>query len=126
MAGSRGIYRLPRRMAAAFIRRKSPSWLGAVQNRSFRRLKPRSNNYCSARKETQMTSWTTVPSRLLRSTFVAAKLVAVLSLAIGSVAAADRPPNFVVIFCDDLGYADIGPFGAKGYATPHLDRMARE
>src|SRR4030095_11470853 len=44
----------------------------------------------------------------------------------GSAAAADRPPNFVIIFCDDLGYADIGPFGAKGYATPNLDRMARE
>ena len=37
-----------------------------------------------------------------------------------------RPPNIVVIFIDDMGYADIGPFGAKGYATPHLDRMAKE
>ena len=35
-------------------------------------------------------------------------------------------PNFVVIFIDDMGYADIGPFGAKGYKTPHLDRMAAE
>ncbi len=35
-------------------------------------------------------------------------------------------PNLVVIFIDDMGYADIGPFGAKGYDTPHLDRMARE
>ena len=40
--------------------------------------------------------------------------------------AQNRPPNIVVIFIDDMGYADIGPFGAKGYATPHLDRMARE
>jgi len=37
-----------------------------------------------------------------------------------------RPPNVVVIFIDDMGYADIGPFGASGYETPHLDRMARE
>lgn len=36
------------------------------------------------------------------------------------------PPNFIVVFCDDLGYADIGPFGAKGKSTPHLDRMAKE
>lgn len=37
-----------------------------------------------------------------------------------------QPPNFIVIFCDDMGYADIGPFGAEGYETPHLDRMAAE
>ncbi len=37
-----------------------------------------------------------------------------------------RPPNFIVVFCDDMGYADIGPFGAEGYATPNLDRMAAE
>ncbi len=36
------------------------------------------------------------------------------------------PPNVVVIFIDDLGYADIGPFAAEGYQTPHLDRMAKE
>lgn len=40
--------------------------------------------------------------------------------------AADRPPNVVVIFIDDMGYGDIGPFGAEGYATPNLDRMAKE
>ncbi len=34
-------------------------------------------------------------------------------------------PNVIVIFADDLGYADIGPFGSR-YATPHLDRLARE
>jgi len=32
----------------------------------------------------------------------------------------------VVIFIDDMAYADIGPFGATGYETPHLDRMAAE
>jgi arylsulfatase A len=39
---------------------------------------------------------------------------------------ADRPPNVVIIFIDDLGYADIGPFGATAYKTPNLDRMAAE
>jgi arylsulfatase A-like enzyme len=41
-------------------------------------------------------------------------------------AAAERPPNFVVVYADDLGYGDIGCFGAKGYTTPNLDRMAAE
>src|SRR4051794_31051489 len=41
-------------------------------------------------------------------------------------AKASRPPNIVIIFIDDMGYADIGPFGATAYKTPHLDRMAKE
>ncbi len=39
--------------------------------------------------------------------------------------APSRPPNIVVIFCDDLGYGDIGSYGSKT-PTPNLDRMARE
>lgn len=35
-------------------------------------------------------------------------------------------PNIVLIYMDDLGYADIGPFGATAYQTPELDRMASE
>ncbi len=35
-------------------------------------------------------------------------------------------PNFVVIFCDNLGYGDIEPFGSTIHRTPHLNRMARE
>jgi arylsulfatase len=41
-------------------------------------------------------------------------------------AAADRPPNIVIIFTDDQGYGDAGVYGAKGYTTPHLDSLARE
>ena len=33
-------------------------------------------------------------------------------------------PNIVIIFCDDMGYGDIGSYGAKGYETPNLDKMA--
>lgn len=40
--------------------------------------------------------------------------------------AAPAQPNLVIIFIDDLGYADIGPFGATKQHTPNLDRMARE
>jgi arylsulfatase A len=37
-----------------------------------------------------------------------------------------RPQNFVVIFCDDLGYGDVGAFGNPTIRTPNLDRMAAE
>ena len=40
--------------------------------------------------------------------------------------AAERPPNVIIIFTDDQGYGDVGVYGAKGYETPHLDRMAAE
>ncbi len=38
----------------------------------------------------------------------------------------ERPPNFIVIFCDNLGYGDIEPFGSTVHRTPHLNRMAEE
>ena len=41
--------------------------------------------------------------------------------------AAEKPslPNVVIIFCDDLGYADVGCFNGK-IPTPNIDRVARE
>lgn len=39
---------------------------------------------------------------------------------------AETRPNFIVINIDDMGYADIGPFGSKLNRTPNLDRMAAE
>lgn len=37
-----------------------------------------------------------------------------------------KPPNIVLIFIDDMGYADAGCFGATDYATPHIDQLAGE
>lgn len=37
-----------------------------------------------------------------------------------------QSPNIIIIFCDDMGYADISPFGATAGLTPNLDKMAEE
>ncbi len=52
--------------------------------------------------------------------------VVIAGLAAGAVAAdAPRRPNVVVILADDLGYGDLGCYGATKVATPNLDRLAR-
>ena len=54
-------------------------------------------------------------------------LVLFVSLvSLGTLRADSPPPNVVVIFIDDMGYADINPFGGTKYKTPNLDRMAAE
>ena len=55
---------------------------------------------------------------------LAAMIVSVLYEG-GRIVAADKP-NIIVILADDLGYADLGCFGAINMSTPHLDQMAKE
>ena len=52
--------------------------------------------------------------------------LALLASLAAPAADAARPPNVVIIFTDDQGYGDVGCYGAKGFTTPNLDRMARE
>ena len=40
--------------------------------------------------------------------------------------AADRPPNFVILLVDDLGWADIGVYGSDLHRTPNIDRLASQ
>lgn len=47
------------------------------------------------------------------------------SISTAFVSAADRP-NIVLIYCDDLGYGDVGCYGATAVKTPNIDRIANE
>ncbi|MFP6894671.1 MAG: sulfatase-like hydrolase/transferase, partial [Opitutales bacterium] len=51
----------------------------------------------------------------------------VLLLSLGNSIHASKP-NVIVIMADDLGYGDIGCYGAKpkNLKTPHIDRLAKE
>ena len=53
-------------------------------------------------------------------------LAAMLSAAGSGLCGAAAKPNIVIIFTDDQGYADVGKFGAEGFETPNLGRMADE
>ena len=38
----------------------------------------------------------------------------------------ESQPNIIIFFTDDQGYADLGTYGAEGFETPNLDRLAAE
>lgn len=40
--------------------------------------------------------------------------------------AADKKPNIVLLFADDLGYGDVGCFGGEQIPTPNIDSIARQ
>ena len=51
-----------------------------------------------------------------------------LLLTLTSVLFAEKKPNIIVIMADDLGYGDVGCYGAKpkNLKTPHVDRLANK
>jgi arylsulfatase A-like enzyme len=55
---------------------------------------------------------------------VAAVAAALAGRAVAAEPAASRPPNVVLVYADDLGYADVGVHGSTRIRTPHIDRLA--
>jgi len=61
---------------------------------------------------------------LLTKSFLAAFSLLITGFVPAAAAQSGPLPNIVIIFTDDQGYADVGVFGAKGFQTPNLDRLA--
>lgn len=53
-------------------------------------------------------------------------LMLLLSAGSAARAAGQRPPNIVLIVADDLGYGDVGYYGATKMKTPNIDRLAAD
>ena len=49
-----------------------------------------------------------------------------LSVAVTCAESVSRPPNFIVIFCDDLGHGDLGCYGSTRNRTPRIDSLAKD
>jgi arylsulfatase A len=54
------------------------------------------------------------------------RLACLLLAGVASLAAAETPPNLVILFADDLGINDLGCYGRKDQRTPNLDQLAAQ
>jgi arylsulfatase A-like enzyme len=64
--------------------------------------------------------WHVLPAMMIRFILLACTLLTCSFLT------AVETPNIIVIMADDLGYGDLGCYGAKAVKTPHLDQLAAE
>ncbi len=63
---------------------------------------------------------------ILRAFFVLTVTMATMSGAVVGAGEETARPNFIVVFCDDQGYQDLGCFGSPNIDTPNIDRLAAE
>ena len=82
---------------------------------------------------TSRTEWSSPLQRIRQLISASQRILGIAVLLMGlmvtascSVTESPRTPNIVIIYPDDEGYGDVGVFGAKGYETPNLDRLASE
>jgi arylsulfatase A-like enzyme len=66
------------------------------------------------------------PSRAIRSSVWVVLLGLIIAPVCAFAQGARRAPNIVVILTDDVGYGDVGCYGATKVRTPNVDRLAKE
>ena len=59
-------------------------------------------------------------------TLISLSFLALSILVSSTLHATSCKPNYIVIFCDDLGYGDLGCYGSQKIRTPHIDSLARD
>src|SRR5678816_3384470 len=97
--------------------RAAPSVWRSCRSTSRWRSKAKSRCTCSAKRGTHM-------HRLLaRFVIPAVTIATVVSVHGQSVA---TKPNVVLVITDDVGYGDIGSYGAPDIKTPNIDSLARD
>ncbi len=63
-------------------------------------------------------------NRLIRLFTILPLLFIIPSVSCKQAEAEKSPPNVVIIFLDDAGWADFSPFGNPGYPTPNVQHLA--
>ena len=61
-----------------------------------------------------------------KSIYLVASILCVILTASSETALAAGPPNFVLIFVDDMGYNDLSAYGSPAIDTPNIDRLAEQ
>ncbi len=125
----RGRVGVPAQVTPSLTRRVTIEPKAQLQNTRSASGSCRWHSALLARSTRQVPSASRLNVRSSRFRFSAAincLLTAVALLGLCGFGLAAEKPNFIIINVDDLGYAEIGPFGSKTNRTPNLDRMAAE